>query len=721
MFVLPFDKVEDRQKVGEKAYLLSKLYRDKLPVPPGFVITGEAFSYFMRKNNLESRIIKALDGVNLNDYEKLVEVYDEIVSMFQNSVFPDNLKNEIIEGYESLLLGREAKKVGGAALDFIKAGRDQVFVAVRASYISNISCSFSGLAENSFNISGQKNLLDAIKTCWASLFSPNSLVYLKKNSIENALMGIIVQKMINPEKSGCVSMRKEDVIVESCWGLGHSISYGLVIPDRYILDKYSGTIKDKTTGKKFWIYRRDDVSGKTIKEVATHDKVEAETLDEAEIHKIFELYQRVSEQYATSIEWSIERGRIYLLQAKQLYENGGAYESDSFEGNAITGFSISRGLGKGPVRMITNTEDFKTVSDGDIIVTKVLSPELAPFLVKISGIISEYGSFSSNLSFVCREFGIPCVSEIDIASFTNQQFVNINGDKVYIVEPEPAVGDMPTDLEKRFEKVTATEVFASLDLTDGHFGSKDIGIVRPEQLFSGIDPFYLAKTNPEETINRLGVLEHVAKESYPKIVWYRAYDMPSDNERNPVIGYRGVRRVPDSPEMFKCEIEAIKRLYSRGLTNVGLLLPFVSCVEELKPIKNLIPFSFKLGIEISTPSAALEIEGFCKEGVNFIVINLSELAKLTIGVDPDNPKVSSLYSEKRPSLMKLVQEVVDTARRYSVNVCVYVRNYDPDVIERLVRMGVHAISLEPSYIDIGKELVSRIEKRLILENLRYSL
>jgi pyruvate,water dikinase len=174
----------------------------------------------------------------------------------------------------------------------------------------------------------------------------------------------------------------------------------------------------------------------------------------------------------------------------------------------------------------------------------------------------------------------------------------------------------------------------------------------------------------------------------------------------------------EDPDMLKCEIEALKRLYSKGLNNIGIMLPFVSSVNEFRIAKQFIPLSLKLGIEVSIPSTALEIESFCKEGLNLVSINLPELTQLTIGVDRRNERLSHIYSESNPAVMRLIEGVVRVCRHYNVEVSVSIERYDPDVIQKLVRIGVNSVSLAPEYTNEAKSLISRTEKRLLFDKLR---
>jgi len=532
--------------------------------------------------------------------------------------------------------------------------------------------------------------------------------------------------MVNSEKSGGVLEENSKVIVEGTWGLGNAISNGVVLPDVYILDKETGDELEKKIGRKLWIYTKDPLSGKTRKEAVLREKVNAQLLDSEELKKIFELHRKVSSFHAQPqvIEWGIERGRISLLQTRSLITREMEEQTDIESEPLAEGLNVSQGSGKGRVKMVSSTNDFEKIEDGDIIATKILSPALFPFLGKASGIISDFGGFTSNLSFLCREFGIPCVTGVDMSSLNEGEIVNISNGKLYQAEKPPEMGEMGSE---EGEGVTATEIKVNLDFSKTFDLEKEVdgvGLLKPEDLFAGRDPFSLSKTSPEELIGMFYKIGSFAEKFYPKTVWYRSLSVRSDEvegeweEKNPLLGWRGIRRSLEEPEILKCEVEAIRRLYSKGLNNIGIILSFVTSVEEFRRAKNLIPFSIKLGVEVCTPSSALDIESFCRDGVNNVLINLPELTQLTLGVDRKNIKVSSLYSESSPSVMKLIENIVKICKSHNVEVSVYLERYDQYIFEKLIRIGVNCISLDPEFVEMGKNMVSRMEKKLLLDNLR---
>ena len=133
-------------------------------------------------------------------------------------------------------------------------------------------------------------------------------------------------------------------------------------------------------------------------ECVSHERVNEQTLNEKEISKIFEVYKRVAEKYGRDhiVEWAISRGRIFLLQARALDPANGNGCGTEIRGERTGGYPISNGVAKGSVRMIRNTSDFVDIANGDVIVTKILSPEFIPFTGKATATVSEYGGLGSS-------------------------------------------------------------------------------------------------------------------------------------------------------------------------------------------------------------------------------------------------------------------------------------------------------------------------------------
>jgi pyruvate,water dikinase len=264
--------------------------------------------------------------------------------------------------------------------------------------------------------------------------------------------------------------------------------------------------------------------------------------------------------------------------------------------------------------------------------------------------------------------------------------------------------------------------------------SDGVGLIRAEHIITetGKHPFYLIRKNPHEIIESLiKGLGDIAKAFYPKPVWYRSIDIRSDefreleggeyesSENNPLMGWHGIRRSLDQPDLLKIEIEIIERLYKEGLSNIVLGIPFLTSMEEFRAVKQMARFPLKIGVMVDTPAAGLEIENLCKEGIAFAAIGLNDLTQLTLGVDRDNSSISKLYSELNPAVINLLKHILRTCRKYSVETSVYGDFVsDPRIAEALVKLGVGSISTEPENLEDVKSIITRTERKIILESMR---
>ena len=767
-YALALDEVNKENKiVGQKAASLSELIRSGLPVPAGFVITTEAFEFFLRFNKLDEKIPGILQNLDFENIEQLKSKSKEIEDLIINADITDSIRRSVKDFYENIGVVKEARLVGGAALDIIRAGRDRVFVCVRSSPViedPTIS-SFAGQFRSFINISGTDRLLEAIKRCWASLYSPKAILYRKKHNIgSKPLMGILIQKMIDSEKAGGIftadplTKDRTKAVIEAVWGLGQSLSAGIVTPDKYLVDKQNGSTLEKKISKKSVLLRRDQI-GKTIKETVSPDKAIAQVLQDYEISKIWEIGKTIENMNGglhQDIEWCIERGRPFILQARPVTTlNKESIRQEIFSEQelgspALTGYPASSGLSSGRVKLIHSTDDLWKIQNSDIVVSTVINPELTSYLNKISCIISDEGGVTSQQATVCREFGIPCIVGTNQATQTLNENREIIADstlgRIYLKEeqkqelPQPQQQIILQEPQIQTDEYqTATEIRANISFSEEFqklTGNLDgVGIVNSETLLAEncVNPFFLAKSNPEEFSKLiLEKLEKLASTVYPNFICYKSMDIKSDElqasdsgdeetkEQNPILGLRGIRRTLSNPEILKCELDCIKKLYQKGLTNISFLIPFVTDVEEIRSVKSTLDVPVKIGVSIETPASAIDIERFCKEGIDFVSIDSNELTQLILGIDRTNPKTSSLYSEVHPTVLSTIQKVIETCKSFGIKTSISGEglNTIPEFVEKLIEFGVDSISVDLDSFEKIKSIVSRTERRMLLEKIR---
>jgi pyruvate,water dikinase len=783
-YVIKLENIaSDNPDVGSKALALSDLIGSGFPVPPGFVLMKHAFDKFAKSNKLESKIASLVKDLDPDDFQALREASESIQALIMNSNIPDPLEREIRDAYEELSVGKEAKELGGAALDLIKAGRGEAWLAVRSSSIGE----FKIHGKSVLNVRGARKLSDAVKQGWASLFSLGSMFHRRDNKVEGfPSMGLLIQRMSDSEKSGTMftyqpeTQDRSRVVIEGIPGLGQAM-LDLATPDEYIIEKEAGKILDKKIRRKTWMLKRDAMSGETVRESVPRRDTETDVLSERELIKLWELALKIERHAgAREINWSMERGRINILNSRPIMELPVSMEDHTMDGTALAhGVGIYPGFVRGDAKIVLGQADLGKIKQGDLMVAMMTSDIMIPTLRKLSGLITDSGGRTCHTARLAREFGIPCIVGADSVTtmLKDDQEIGMDGlsGRIYLKEPEPvappeqprmthsetpSVHDimhntgiqknvgMESYHESRIEPkdgLTATQVKVNLALPEmaERIGTSDgVGLLKAEHLLSGSgrNPIQLARNNPEEFERILyGSLEKIARTIHPKQVFYRSLDVRTDEinetlgteygeseygeddvkETNPILGWHGIRRSLDEQDVFKMEINVLRKLHQNGVNNITIMLPFVSRVEELRRAMSFLDFPIRKGIMIETPAAALDVESFCREGIDVVSIGMDDLTQLVLGIDRDNPNVSRLYTELNPAMINLIKHVIGTCKRHGVkvSVCGDVGN-DTRSVEKLVELGADSISCDSEFLSSVKETVSRTERKLILDSIR---
>ena len=267
-----------------------------------------------------------------------------------------------------------------------------------------------------------------------------------------------------------------------------------------------------------------------------------------------------------------------------------------------------------------------------------------------------------------------------------------------------------------------------------------VGLLRAEFIIAqiGKHPKEFIRENKQQIfINRLAKdLLTFAKAFSPRPVIYRATDFKTNeyrnlkggkeyepHEENPMLGFRGAFRYIANPDVFLLELEAIKKVFNLGFHNLRLMIPFVRVPWELIKIKELINQSglfsypdFEFLIMVEVPACALNLEEFIKMGIKGISVGTNDLTMMLLGVDRDNEEVSQIYDERHPAVVKVLKEVVTTAKKYGVttSICGQAASDYPDLVEELVNLGITSVSVNPDAIDRTREIIHNFEKKLKL-------
>lgn len=733
---------------GGKGANLGELISIGMPVPEGFAVTTKAFDSFIELNRIKEKIQQLIDSCDVEDTQKLLETSKRIKELIINSEYPLSIKREIAQAYNELSYSRDIKIPKALAL--ISAGREYAIVAVRSSATTEDlpTASFAGQQASFLNVKGVTNLLDSVKKCWASLYEPRAIFYRAKQGFKHSSISVIVQRMVNADKAGVVftvnpSTNENVVIIEASWGLGETLVLGEVQPDSYVVSK-DGKIIEKKIGRKEVMRVRDPASDKTVELKVTKDKIDKQVLTDEEILRLADYAIKIEKHYQIpqDIEFAIERRKIYIVQTRAVTTKGRVEKIKIKEEPILKGLGVSPGVVSGVVRIVTHgLKDISKVQQGDILVTTMTSPDLVPVMSKSAAIITDSGGVTCHAAIVSREMGIPAVVGTHTATQTlkDGQLVTVdayNGliysGKVEIKRPVKAV--IPKKLVKTKTAVKVNVAFPKVPenipkISDG------VGLLRIEHMIikSGIHPAKLIREGKKGGYVKilLNGIRPISKAFHPKPVWVRTLDARSDEfrnlkgggeeaaEDNPMLGWHGIRRSLDEPELLKAEFEAIKKLYREGLDNLHVMLPFVISVEEFKKSREIakevgLPKKCKLGIMVETPAAALTIEDFCKEGIGFASIGSNDLTQTTLGVDRNNANISKIFDEGHPAVLNLMKTVVKTCNKYRVesSICGEAPSNRPEIVKFLVKCGITSISVNIDAVQKVKELVNSVEKEI---------
>ncbi|MFH1801783.1 MAG: phosphoenolpyruvate synthase [archaeon] len=731
---------------GGKGANLAEIYNLKIPVPPGFVVTAQAYDYFIEKAGIKQKIKSLLETIKYEDTKNLDEVVIQIRELILNSKLPKEIEEEILESYEHLgAVNMDLAK--GSALDILKNSAEPIFVAVRSSATAEDleDASFAGQQDSFVNIKGDKELLEHIKKCFASLFTSRATYYRNKKGFkhEETSLAVVVQKMVDSDKSGVIfskdpSYKNENTIIEAVWGLGEGIVSGKITPDKYILSSDLKIIDKKISNKKIAITRNSEGKNKIVK--LREEKSKHQVLTDYEIKKLTEIALKLEEHYKKpqDIEFAIEGENIYIVQTRPVTTIEKRIEESKIEikGEAIlTGIPASPGIASGKIKIVNEMKDLDKVKQGNILVTKMTNPDMVVTMQKSAAIVTDEGGLTAHAAIVSREMGIPCIVGTEYATerLKEGEVITVDGfsGKIY-------KGKVSEDIQKEILPVTAktkTKIKIIVDLPTyakraAKTGIKQTGLTRIEGIIaeSGKHPQYFLKKNKikdyEDIIFRgvKGIAEYFEE------IWVRTSDIRSDEfqnleeapeeiEPNPMLGMHGIRYGIKHPEILKAELNALKRVSEDGV-KIGILAPQIISVEEVKKIKKIlkeINFSnVKLGVMIETPASVQMIRELCEEKIDFISFGTNDLTQYILAVDRGNEQVQHLYNEMHPAVLHQIEYVIRVCKRNNVETSICGQaGSEKEMVKFLIEKEIDSISVNADAAKEISDYVAEIEQESI--------
>lgn len=304
---------QDSQEAGGKAANLSELTQGGFNVPAGFCVTAPSLQHHIDANGLQPQIDALMESIGYEDFEAVETQTAAIRALIDGASMPTDLDAEIREAIAELT----------AEPGTLVAVRSSV--AVKGSAVS----SFPGMMDTYHYLRGGQEIIDHIQLCWASLWTARAAHdrHHKQIPHELVLIAPTVQKMVHSEVAGVLftanpmNSSRDEVVIESNWGLGESVVSGKSMNDFFILDKASLAVKQRRISRKTVMFDLDRVKGYgRIEGPVPADKSEAPTLSGGQLTELARTGVRVEELFGfpQDVEWAFEGGQLYLLQSRNI-------------------------------------------------------------------------------------------------------------------------------------------------------------------------------------------------------------------------------------------------------------------------------------------------------------------------------------------------------------------------------------------------------------------
>ncbi|EOR96803.1 Phosphoenolpyruvate synthase [Arcticibacter svalbardensis MN12-7] len=414
--------------------MIQKLSPLGIRVPGGFVITVEAYRQFLRHNKIEEKIEAILDVTNIENLEDLKSCGDQIRGLILQSKFPRDLSDLIAMAYTQLA---ETYK------------QSNVDVAVRSSATAEDlpDASFAGQQESYLNVSGPIALMEAVRCCFASLFTDRAISYRQRFGYDHFQIGlsVCVQKMVRSDlaASGVAfsldteSGFKDVVVINGSFGLGEMIVQGAVSPDEFLLFKptlkagYSALI-EKKLGVKDQKMIYSDVAAERVKIIKTTiEEQNSFCLSDAMAIQLSKWVVDIEDYYSAlknhwcpmDIEWAVDgiSNELFIVQARpetiHSRKNQDVITECQMNDDArqekiiLKGIAVGDKIASGRVKVLSILEDSHSMDfmDGDVLVTEMTDPDWEPIMKKASAIITNKGGRTCHAAIVAREMGVPAI------------------------------------------------------------------------------------------------------------------------------------------------------------------------------------------------------------------------------------------------------------------------------------------------------------------------
>ncbi len=649
--VLWLDEVSagDTASVGGKGANLGETLRAGLPVPPGFVVSGAAYLRAAQEAGHREELRLSVQHVDYGDPEALAKASKHLQGLVKAIGIPSWLRAELAEAYARLGSG---------------TSRDPS-VAVRSSATAEDAAgtSFAGMHRTITNVAGLEALLAAVTDCWISAFGARVLAYRASQLLDTEpVIAVVVQLMVNADRAGIAFSADPAtgdlgrVVIEAATGLGEVVVSGQVEPDTYVVDKNDLHIISTHIGFQDHRISRGPDGGDLVVQMVG-DQQTRRVLSDDEIDRVARLTTEVEKHFGVpqDIEWAIEFGRLWLVQARPITTLGIASQTSENTDNPhsvsgpkepngspassmpteetgvvlLSGLGASPGVTSGAVRRLSSPAQGAQLKDGEVLVAPTTNPDWLPTMRRAAAVVTESGGVTCHAAIVSRELRIPCIvgARGAMAILRDGELVTIDGLTGSITagelkdEPPAAthtLGRHQADDRGRnatyTDEATGTLLYVNLAFSDqaeevAASPVDGVGLLRAEFMLTeslgGVHPKQmLADGGREEFLTRMTrSLLKISNAFSPRPVIYRTYDFRT-NEFRGLTGGERYEAIEHNPMIGyrgcyryvrEPEMFALElELLARvreQTPNVHVMIPFVRTLWELEACLEMIDAS----------------------------------------------------------------------------------------------------------------------------------